>query len=194
MSRIALWAALGLVSGAGPALAHTGFGGVSGFGHGFSHPFGGADHVLAMVAVGLMAAQLGGRALWALPLAFLSMMTIGGALGLAGFELPYVELGIGLSVVAFGLAIALRADAPLALATALIGAFALFHGHAHGAEMPDTASGLAYGAGFVVATAILHAAGIAIGLMLGRLSAPRILRAAGGAIALAGVAILGKLV
>lgn len=175
------------------AFAHTGVGDVHGFAHGFLHPLSGLDHVLAMVAVGLFAAQRGGRALWLVPLAFLGMMIAGGALGAAGVGLPYVEAGIALSVVVLGAAVALRLDLPTTLAMALVGVFAVFHGHAHGAEMPETASGLAYGAGFIGATALLHAVGLGLGLALGRTQTPlggRLAQGAGGAMALAGVALL----
>ncbi|TGE00213.1 HupE/UreJ family protein [Methylobacterium nonmethylotrophicum] len=176
------------------ALAHPGHGDAAGLAHGFAHPLGGADHLLAMVAVGLLAAARGGRALWAVPLAFLGMMAIGGALGAAGVVLPFVEIGIGLSVVAFGLAAAVGAGLPLAGAVALVGLFAVFHGHAHGAEMPDTASGLAYGLGFLAATALLHLAGIGAGLAAGRIGRGRAVPFAGAAVALAGVAVLARAV
>lgn len=170
------------------ALAHGGHGAATGLAAGFAHPLGGADHVLAMVAVGLLAALRGGRALWALPLAFLGMMTFGGLLGALGVGLPYVEGAIGVSVVVFGVAVAAGAGLPVAGLAATVGFFALFHGHAHGVEMPETATGLAYGAGFVLGTALLHAAGLGLGLVGGRLrnAAP----VAGAAMALAGVAIL----
>jgi urease accessory protein len=176
----------------GAALAHTGIGHAGGFAHGFVHPLGGLDHVLVMVAVGLIAAQIGGRALWALPLSFVSLMAIGGALGAAGLALPHAEIGIGLSVVALGLAIAFKLDLPLAAAAGLVGLFAIFHGHAHGAEMPDGVSGVAFGAGFVLATALLHGAGIGLGLSFGRTAAlgRRAAPLLGGAMSLAGFAIL----
>jgi urease accessory protein len=175
------------------AQAHVGVGDTTDFQHGFAHPMSGIDHILAMVAVGLFAAHLGGRALCLVPLSFVSMMAVGGALGMAGVGLPYVEIGIGLSVVVLGIAVALSVDIPTAAAMALVGFFAIFHGHAHGAEMPETASGLAYGAGFALATATLHIVGIGVGLGIGRLShahGKRVLRAAGAAMALTGVAIL----
>ena len=156
---LSLAAAL-LMLAATAAQAHTGVGGTAGFAHGFAHPLGGIDHVLVMVAVGLFAAQLGGRALWLVPLSFVSVMMAGGALGMAGVAMPFVEIGIGLSVVVLGLAVAFGLHLPTAAAMALVGLFAIFHGHAHGAEMPESASGLAYGAGFVLATALLHALGI----------------------------------
>ena len=179
------------------AEAHTGVGSTTGFAHGFLHPPGGLDHALVMIAIGLFAVQLGGRAIWLVPLSFVSMMVVGGALGMAGVELPFVELGIALSVVVLGAAIAMGLHLPTAAAMALIGLFAIFHGHAHGAEMAESASGLAYAAGFVVATAMLHACGIALGLLLGKAEktrGTRISRVAGGAMAVAGVAILAGVI
>ncbi|MGU3540771.1 HupE/UreJ family protein [Methylobacterium sp. A54F] len=173
-----------------PALAHPGHGDAAGFLHGFQHPLGGLDHVLAMVAVGLLAAIRGGRALWLLPAAFLTMMTGGALLGMAGIALPHAEAGIALSIVAFGIAAAMGLSLPLVGATLLVAAFAVFHGYAHGAEMPEAASGLAYGAGFLAATALLHAAGIGLGLAAGGLTRGRGAALSGGAIAAAGVAIL----
>lgn len=175
------------------AEAHTGAGGTSGLAYGFLHPLGGLDHLLAMVGVGLLAAFLGGRALWLVPAAFLVMMAAGGLLGIAGAGLPFVELGIALSIVVIGGALAWGRSLPLALAMALVGFFAVFHGHAHGAEMPAAASGLAYGLGFLAATAALHGAGLALGLGLDRLAgaASRTLARAGGAVVgLSGLAIL----
>lgn len=166
------------------AMAHPGMG-AAGLGHGFAHPMLGLDHVLAMVLVGVFAAQLGGRALWLVPGSFLAVMALGGALGAAGVALPYVETGIALSVLVLGAVVALGARAPVAAAMGLAGLFALFHGHAHGAEIPENAGGLAYAAGFLAATALLHAAG----LLAGRFR-PVVLRAAGGAAALAGVVLL----
>ncbi|WP_298958382.1 HupE/UreJ family protein [uncultured Methylobacterium sp.] len=172
------------------ALAHAGHGDPSGFAHGFAHPLGGPDHLLAMVAVGLLAALRGGRAVWAVPLAFLGMMALGGSAGAAGVPLPFVETGIALSVVAFGLAVGFGAGLPVAALAALVGAFAVFHGHAHGTEMPADASGLTYGLGFLAATALLHGAGLGLGWLAGRGLPARMAPLAGGAVALAGVAIL----
>lgn len=177
----------------GTALAHTGHGGTSGFLHGFSHPLGGLDHVLAMVAIGLYAAMIGGRALWLVPGTFVTVMALGGALGMAGYALPYTEFGIALSVIVLGLAVALRIGVPTLAAMALAGLFAIFHGHAHGAEMPQDLSGYEYAAGFLLATALLHAVGVALGFAAGRLAEQggwRAAQAAGGAMALAGVALL----
>jgi urease accessory protein len=192
VKRIAATAAV-LIAFTGAAAAHPGHADAGGFAHGFMHPLGGPDHVLAMVAVGLYAALLGGRALWLVPATFVAVMALGGAAGVAGYALPYTELGIALSVVALGLAVALRVSLPTLAAMALAGVFAVFHGHAHGAEMPQDLSGYAYAAGFLAATALLHGAGIALGLGMGRLSGldgRRATQAAGGAVALAGLALL----
>ncbi|ACK52629.1 HupE/UreJ protein [Methylocella silvestris BL2] len=173
--------------------AHVGLGDAHGFMHGFSHPLGGLDHVLAMVAVGMFAAYLGGRALWLTPAAFFLMMGVGGALGLAGVALPFVEIGIAASVIVLGLAVALQWSLPTVAAMALVGFFAIFHGHAHGAEMPADVSGLDYALGFMLATALLHVAGIGIGLGVGRIGAQTsrlAFRASGGLMALAGVGLL----
>src|SRR5581483_4853903 len=140
------------------------------FAHGFAHPLSGLDHLLAMVAVGLYAALLGGRALWLVPASFVTMMTVGGAIGMAGIALPYTEVAIALSVVVLGLALALRIGVPTLAAMALVGAFAVFHGYAHGVEMPAAASSYAFAAGFVLATTLLHGVGLALGVAAGRLA------------------------
>lgn len=176
------------------AFAHTGLGDTSGFAHGLMHPVGGLDHVLAMVAVGVLAFVIGGRARFALPLSFMAAMLIGGALGMSGFELPLVEAGIGASIVVIaGLAV-FGAALPVLPVSLLVGFFGLFHGFAHGAEMPVDASGFAYAAGFFVATGLLHAAGFGAGFGVsnmfgknGRLAA----RIGSGVMALAGIAVLG---
>lgn len=175
------------------ALAHTGHGEAGGLAHGFAHPISGLDHVLAMIAVGLLAGQLGGRAPWLVPAAFVGVMAVGGALGVAGFALPAVEIGIALSVVVLGAAVAFRLRAPIALAMALVSVFAVFHGYAHGAEMPAGVAGLVYGMGFMTATALLHGAGIGLGALAARVATARkglLIRTAGGAISLAGLVIL----
>lgn len=175
------------------AMAHTGAGAHIDAMHGFLHPLTGLDHILAMVAVGVFAAQLGGRSLWAVPAAFVLAMLAGGTLGYFGTPLPMVEQGIALSVIVMGLAVALGVKLPPAPAMALVAAFALFHGHAHGAAGGDAGTFLGYAAGFVVATSILHAAGIALGRMLDRLggvlsvNSRRLVGASG---ALAGAAFL----
>lgn len=171
------------------AVAHTGVGATHGFAVGFAHPIGGLDHILAMIAVGLYAVLLGGRALWLVPSSFVLMMIAGALLGIAGVQLPLVEVGIAASVVTLGLAVALRWNASALGAAALVGFFALFHGHAHGAEMPAAASSLSYAFGFVLATTILHLSGIAMGKATARL--PRVATgAAGGLMAATGVAML----
>lgn len=179
------------------AFAHTGVGDAHGFVHGFMHPIGGLDHVLAMVAVGMLAWQIGGRAVYMLPLTFMALMAGGGVAGMMGMTLPYVELGIALSVVVLGAAVALGVKAPLAVSMVLVGLFAIFHGHAHGAEMPETASGFAYGAGFILATGLLHLAGIGVGFGIGRLAerhGPALMRGAGAAVSVAGLGlVLGAL-
>lgn len=177
-----------LALAASPALAHTGIGEAHGFIHGFEHPIGGLDHILAMVTVGLLASMLGGRALWLVPMSFVAMMLVGGALGMAGVEVPFVELGIVGSVVVLGAAVAFGRPWPLGLAMALVGVFAVFHGHAHGAEMPGDARAAFYAIGFALATALLHGVGIVVGLAFGRY--PVANRLAGGAIAIAGVGLL----
>jgi urease accessory protein len=175
------------------AFAHPGHDGPAGLFHGFLHPLSGLDHILAMVAVGLFAARLGGRALWLVPGSFVVTMAVAGIAGATGFALPHVEAGIALSILVLGLAIALEMTMPIAAAMGLVAFFAVFHGYAHGAEMPETMSGLAYGAGFVTATAALHALGIGLGLLIGRSGATasrRILQIGGSAAALAGAALL----
>ncbi|MCA0004154.1 MULTISPECIES: HupE/UreJ family protein [unclassified Mesorhizobium] len=167
MKRTALSATL-LMAAAMPAYAHVGAGTTSSVAAGFMHPLSGLDHMTVMVAIGLWAAQKGGKAVWAWPAAFVGVMLAGGALGMLHVPLPFVEPGILASVVALGLFVALAVDLPVTAGVAIIGVFALFHGHAHGTEVPENAAGLEYMAGFAVATALLHAAGIAAGLGLGR--------------------------
>jgi urease accessory protein len=150
-----------------PAFAHVGVGATSGFFAGLEHPLSGLDHMTVMIAVGLWAALKGGRALWVWPAAFVGVMLVGGALGIAHVPVPFVEPGILASVVALGLLVALAVDLPVWTGAIIIGAFALFHGHAHGTEVPETASGIEYMAGFAIATALLHAVGIAIAVALG---------------------------
>jgi urease accessory protein len=176
-----------------PAFAHTGEG-AGGFVGGLSHPLFGADHVVAMVAVGLWGAFLGPPAIYLLPVVFPLVMAMGGALGIVGLPLPHVEFGIAVSAVVLGTMVALAARPHLFVAAALVGAFAIFHGYAHGAELPSGADPVAYSIGFVVATGILHLAGIAFGL-LARWPAGRLaVRAAGGAITAAGLVFLHGLI
>lgn len=175
------------------AFAHTGHGDTSGFLHGFMHPVGGIDHILAMVAVGVFAYVLGGKALWLVPLSFVAMMAVGFLLGLGQIDVPFVELGIALSSVVIGGAAALGRPMPVVAASALVGVFAIFHGHAHGAEMPVDASGFEYAAGFIVATALLHAAGIGAAMGVTRLVSKygkTVAQVAGGVFALGGIGVL----
>ena len=155
------------------------------FATGAAHPLSGWDHLAAMVAVGLWAAQLGGRNRWLVPAAFVGVMILGAALGTAGLSVPAVEHGIAASLLALGLFIAATVRVPTLAAMAAVGAFAFFHGAAHGAEMPASAGGLGYGIGFVAATILLHVTGLGVGLALK--SQTIVTRWAGGAVALAGI-------
>jgi len=174
------------------ALAHTGDV-IGGFAGGLAHPVFGPDHVAAMVAVGLWGAFLGLPAIYLLPIVFPLVMALGGALGILGMPLPGTEIGVAVSAVLLGLAVVLAVRPPIWMAAVLVGMFAIFHGHAHGAELPAGADALAYSVGFVVATGLLHLAGIALGLLarwpVGRIA----VRATGGLIALAGVMFLARL-
>lgn len=178
-----------LVLLASPAFAHTGNVG-GGFASGFAHPLFGPDHVVAMVAVGLWGAFLGAPAIWLLPVVFPLVMAFGGALGILGVPIPGIEIGIALSAVALGLMVAGAAKPPLWFAASIVGAFAIFHGHAHGAELPGDADAVAYSFGFVIATGLLHLCGIAIGLLARWPAGRLVVRGAGGVIALVGVAYL----
>ncbi len=191
MTRTLRHAALSVaLLAAGPAFAHTGPGEVGGFASGFLHPMFGPDHVVAMVAVGLWGVFLGAPAIWVLPIVFPLVMALGGVFGMIGLPLPAVETGIALSAVVLGLCVLLALKPPLPVAAVIVGAFAIFHGYAHGAEMPEAASAVSYALGFVIATGVLHLAGILFG-GLARWDAGRIaVRAAGGLIALAGGAFL----
>jgi urease accessory protein len=162
-----------------PALAHTGADHLHGFAVGFLHPVGGLDHVLAMVAVGLWAGLLGGRAAWALPMGFLGAMVIGFGLGATGVGLPLVEAGILASVIVLGALVAASARLPLAAAMPLVALFGLLHGHAHGTELAAQGA-VAYAAGFLAATAALHGLGI---LAAWQVASRLVLRLAGGAMA-----------
>ena len=171
------------------AFAHPGHSD-PGFAGGFAHPLTGLDHLLAMVAVGLWASQLGGRALWVLPLTFLTIMAAGAALGFGGVALPWVEIGIAGSVLVLGALVALTLKPSLAVSLPLIALFALLHGYSHGVELPAGASWQTYGAGFMAATLALHLAGIGIGLLAGRIPVRFAARTAGGAIACVGLLLV----
>ena len=171
------------------AFAHVGHGETSSFAAGLAHPFGGLDHIAVMIAVGLWAALKGGRALWLWPAVFVGVMLVGGTLGMAHVALPFVEPAILASVVALGLCVALAIDLPVAAGAALVGAFALFHGHAHGTEVAETMNGVEYMAGFAVATASLHAIGIAFAVLMQRNALRPAVRFAGAACVLVGVGL-----
>jgi urease accessory protein len=175
-----------------PALAHVQEGQAAGFLTGLAHPVSGLDHVLAMIAVGLWGAQLGAPALWLLPVTFPLVMAFGGFLGLLGLPLPGVEIGIALSALALGLAVATGWRPPLAVAALLVAAFAIFHGHAHGTELPPGQSGLAYSIGFVVATGLLHLAGIGIGVIHRWPVGRGVLRVLGAGVAAGGAYFLSR--
>ena len=174
------------------ALAHTGAGHVEGFVQGVVHPFTGVDHMLAMLAVGLLAGRMRGRAVWLLPTSFMALMAVGGLLGMASIALPFVEVGIACSLVVFGFLLASSRDMTVAMTMALVGFCALFHGHAHGTEAARDISGVGYEIGLLAATGILHSLGVAIALASTRNEriAKRFLRISGGIVALAGAGVL----
>jgi urease accessory protein len=185
---------LALAFAAAPSLAHAHaqVWEAAGFLTGFLHPLTGLDHIIAMVAVGLWGAQLGAPAIWMLPVTFPLVMAFGGFLGLIGVPVPGVEIGIALSGVLLGAAVLTESRPPLVIAAALVAAFAICHGHAHGAELPPGTSALTYSVGFVLATGLLHACGIGIGTIhrwsYGRLA----LRGLGGLISAGGVFFLSQ--
>jgi urease accessory protein len=179
-----------LLLAATPVLAHTGEGVAGGFLSGFTHPIFGWDHVVAMVAVGLWGAFLGMPALWILPIVFPMVMAIGGAMGIAGVPLPAVETGIALSGVILGLLVAFAVRAPIWVAAIIVGVFAIFHGHAHGTELPEAASPYSYAVGFVIATGLLHLAGIGFGTLTRVPNGQWLVRAAGVVVAVVGAAFL----
>jgi len=184
MKSLTRWALpfLILICLPGLAQAHVGVGETSGFGYGFFHPLTGLDHICAMIAVGLWAAQLGGRALWLVPLTFVVVMALGALLGASGVVVPFVEQGILASVFVLGLLIVTALRVPLAASVVLVAIFAIFHGHAHGAEMGETFSGVLYGAGFLIATMLLHLGGIGLGILFERTAGARAVRCAGAVI------------
>ncbi len=186
----ALLALLVLLASALPAFAHVQQGQAQGFLTGMGHPISGFDHVLAMIAVGLWGAQLGPPAVWLLPVTFPMIMAVGGFFGLLGIPLPGVEVGIALSAVLLGLMVASEAKPPLVVAGSIVAFFAVFHGHAHGTELPPGQSALLYSIGFVIATGCLHGLGIAIG-MVHKWPAGRVaLRFSGAVVTLAGIGFL----
>lgn len=188
LMMMTLWALPAIAS------AHTAEGMSNGFTSGFGHPLTGLDHIVAMVAVGLWGAFLGGRAMWLLPVVFPTVMAFGGALGVMKIPLPAVETGIAASGVVLGLMVALAAKPPLWVAAVIVGLFAIFHGYAHGTELPESANPMTFAAGFVISTGLLHLCGIAFGCLTqwpwGRVA----VRAGGGAIALIGFGFLFKVI
>ena len=172
------------------ALAHEAGDTAGGFISGLTHPLFGLDHVVAMVAVGLWGGQLKQPAIWLLPVTFPIVMALGGMLGARGIPLPAVEVGIATSAIVLGVMVAACVKPPLWIAAAVVGAFAIFHGHAHGTELPEAATPIAYGAGFVISTGLLHVAGIVIGLLVHWPTGEKVVRVCGGLIACAGVYFL----
>ena len=167
---------------------------MSDFAAGLAHPFSGADHILAMVAIGLWGAVAGGRALWVWPVAFVAMMLVGFAAAIVGLQAPLVEPAIASSIIVLGLVVALAVRAPVWLGATIAGLFALFHGHAHGTEAAAAGVQLiAYATGFSLATAALHAVGLGAGLIVARSAGESLLRATGGLIALSGLALIARL-
>ena len=181
----AIVATVALVALPSPLAAHEG-GAAAGLLSGLLHPISGLDHVLAMVAVGIWGAQLGQPAIWVLPVTFPMVMAFGGMLGLLGLQVPGVEVAIGLSALLLGLMVALEQKPDLRVAAAIVGFFAMFHGHAHGAELPEGQSGILYSIGFVVSTGTLHASGIGVGLIHRWDWGKRALRSGGAGIAAGG--------
>jgi len=174
------------------AFAHVQKGEAAGFLSGLKHPVSGLDHVLAMVAVGLWGAQLGAPAVWVLPVAFPMVMAFGGMLGLMGVPLPGIEYGIAASAILLGIAVMFELRPPLAIAAFVVAVFAIFHGHAHGTELPVGQSGLLYSMGFVIATGCLHGVGITIGTVHRWVWGQRLLRLAGGVVLAGGVYFMWK--
>ncbi|MGY4395439.1 urease accessory protein [Sphingomonas sp. UYAg733] len=181
-----------LLIAAAPASAHTGTGLAGGFASGFAHPLSGWDHLLAMVAVGLWGAFLGRPLIYLLPVTFPLMMVVGAVLGMFGLPMPPVEIGIALSVFVLGGCIAAAWRAPTWGAVVIVATFALFHGYAHGRELPSAADPIGYSTGFVLATGLLHVAGIGIGLLADRRGGATVIRASGAAIAATGVLFLSR--
>ena len=174
-----------------PTFAHTDVASLQGgFISGFMHPILGLDHVVAMVAVGLWGAFLGKPAIWILPVVFPLVMALGGALGVSGVEIPYIEVGIALSGIVIGLAVLFMFRPPIWIAAIIVGAFAIFHGHAHGTELPNSANPLIYSIGFVTGTGLLHLAGITIGELTRWSWGVMVVRASGAIIALIGLGFM----
>ena len=187
-----LWLAIAILALflPGTAEGHVPQGPVGGLTAGLAHPFSGLDHLMAMLAVGIWGAQMGGRSIWTLPVTFPLVMTIGGVLGMAGVPLSHIETGIALSMLVLGVAIVVAWHPPEWVALAVIAVFAICHGYAHGVELPNAADPAAYATGFVTATGTIHVIGIGIGLSLGRLVDGWFSRGLGGGVAAAGLYFL----
>jgi urease accessory protein len=185
-------ALLGLALAPAVALAHEQTGQAAGFLSGLSHPVSGLDHVLAMIAVGLWGAVLGPPAIWVLPVAFPLMMAVGGLMGLLGVPVPGVEIGIAVSAIMLGVMVLAEVRPAIWVAAAIVAFFAIFHGHAHGRELPAGTSALLYSLGFVVATGLLHAVGIVLGVAHRWSAGRQAVRVAGGGVALAGLFFLWR--
>jgi urease accessory protein len=184
---VVLTATIAAIVGPRSAYAHIGVSPAHDLLHGFEHPLTGLDHLLAMCAVGLWAAQRGGRALWLVPLTFVSVMVVGAILGMSGVSIPFVEPGIAVSVLILGIFVASALSLPLSISAAIVGLFALLHGHAHGAEIAASAAGITYFLGFILATVFLHAAGITVGVITQRQPSLQLVQYAGAAIAACGL-------
>lgn len=185
---------LGIALAPAIALAHEEAGQAAGFLSGLAHPVSGMDHVLAMIAVGLWGAVLGPPAIWVLPVAFPLVMAVGGLMGLLGIPLAGVEIGIALSAIVLGASVSAEIRPPIWLAALIVAFFAVFHGHAHGRELPEGTSALLYSLGFVVATGLLHAVGILLGAAHRWPAGRNALRAAGAGVTLAGLFFLWRAV
>jgi urease accessory protein len=192
--RVGAAVALALFLSPVAAFGHQEAGQAAGLLAGLSHPVSGLDHVLAMIAVGLWGAVLGPPAIWVLPVAFPMVMAFGGLMGLLGFPLPGVEIGIAVSAVVLGALVLAEVRPPLWLAALIVAFFAIFHGHAHGRELPQGTSALLYSLGFVVATGLLHAFGILLGVAHRWAAGRRLVQLAGGGVALAGLFFLWRAV
>jgi urease accessory protein len=184
---VVLVAAIVVILGPRSAFAHTGIGPAHDLLHGLAHPLTGLDHLIAMFAVGLWAAQRSGRAIWFVPLTFVLAMTLGATLGMSRVSIPYVEPALAISVLMLGVFVAAAVRLPLSISAVIVGLFAIAHGYAHGAEIPASASGFFYALGFAAATVLLHAAGISFGLLMQRLHASQLVRLAGIAITVCGM-------
>jgi urease accessory protein len=186
-ASVALVAATAVILSPLTAFAHTGVSPAHDLLHGLAHPLTGLDHILAMFAVGLWAAQRGGRAIWFVPLTFVLVMTLGATLGMSHVSIPFVEPAIAISILILGVFVAAAVKLPLSISAAIVGLFAIAHGYAHGTEIPATASGLTYTLGFIAATILLNATGISVGLASQRLHSSQLVRYAGAAIVVCGL-------